>query len=238
MSSPCLSNVLCGLTWITIYRSPGWVSLSDSPSPETLKFVPSTAPSGILISIFLVFSTKPRPSHSWHCSFTIFPWPLQRLQVDVVVNIPNGVLCVLVDVPRPLHSVHVIISSGSSAPVPLHFGHCSALGMEIIFVVPNAASSSSISMSYLKSEPRCLLLCLPPPKTFSKILSKSKPIPPTPDMISEKSNPSKPAPPWNCWPAAPNWSYCALFWSSPNTAAASFISLNFSVESGDLFRSG
>src|SRR3989338_3344092 len=210
-----------------------------SPPPWTLKLVPSTAPAGILISIFLVFCTTPLPLHSWHSFLTYLPWPRHFLHVVVVENNPNGVLCVLVVAPLPLQSGHADMSSGSSAPEPWHFSHSSSLGMPTVLVAPNAASSSSISKSYLKSEPLCLLLALPPPppKKFSNMLSKSKPMPPISDIKSEKSNPPKP-PPWNCAPAAPNWPYCCLFWSSPSTAAASLISLNFSAASGDLFKSG
>src|SRR3989338_1125552 len=239
MSFPFLSNILWGFTLITTYKSPVVAPLHPaSPSPEILKFVPSAAPSGIFISIFLVLWTVPLPPHSVQWFFIIFPCPLQRPHVDVVWNIPKGVLCVLVAVPLPPQSGHFTASSGFSAPVPWHFGHSSSLGILIVFAAPKAASSSSISISYLKSEPLWRRLLLPPPpNTFSKMLSKSNP--PASDMTSEKSKPSKPAPPpWNCGPALPYWSYFALFWSSPRTAAASFISLNFSVASVALLRSG
>src|SRR3989338_1465384 len=169
MSFPCLLNILWGLTWITTYKSPACIPLSpDSPSPWILKFVPSTAPAGIFISIFLVFSTTPLPLHSWHSLLMYFPWPLHFLQVVVVENSPKGVLCVLVLTPLPRHSSHVMISSGLSAPVPLHLWHSSSFNTLIVFAAPKAASSSSISKSYLKSEPLCLLLALPPPpNTFS-----------------------------------------------------------------------
>src|SRR3989344_6987846 len=223
-----------------MYKSPDEVPLSpDSPPPCTLRLVPSTAPAGILTSIFLVFWTTPLPSHSWHSFLMYFPWPLHFLHVAVVENSPKGVLWVLVEAPLPLHSSQVMMPDLLSAPVPSHFSHSSMRGTLMVLAAPNAASSSSISKSYLKSEPLCLLLCLPwpPPKKFSNMLSKSNQKPPDSDMKSEKSNPPKP-PPWNCAPAAPNWSYCCLFWSSPSTAAASLISLNFSAASGDLFKSG
>src|SRR3990167_7821691 len=91
-----------------MYKSPESVPCPPaSPSPWILKFVPSTAPFGILTSIFLVFLTTPFPLHSGHAFFMYFPCPLHFLHVVVVENNPNGVLCVLVDTPRPPHSSQV-----------------------------------------------------------------------------------------------------------------------------------
>src|SRR3989338_1844598 len=121
------------------------------------------------------------------------PCPLHFLHVVVVENNPKGVLCVLVDTPLPLHSSQVTMSFALSAPVPSHLSHSSSLGTFTALVAPKAAFSNSISMSYLKSEPLCLLLVFPPPpKKFSKILSKSIPKPPISDMKSEKSNTENP----------------------------------------------
>src|SRR3989338_597958 len=224
-----------------MYKSPASVPFSPaSPSPATLRFVPSSAPAGILISSFLVFLTTPVPSQAAHSFFMYFPWPWHFPQVVVVEKIPNGVLCVLLCIPLPLQLGQFTMSDSDSAPEPWHFAHCSSLGTTTCFTVPVNASSKSISISYLKSAPLLRVLFLEPkglpPKKLSKMLSKSK-LFPVSDIKSLKSNPSNPFPP-NCSAVVPYWSYWVLFWSSARTAAASFISLNFSVASELLFKSG
>src|SRR3989338_2874867 len=138
---------------ITIYKSPGLVPFSPaSPSPDTLRLVPSSAPAGTLISSFLVFFTTPVPSHNAHSFFIYFPCPLHFLHVAVVAKIPNGVLCVCLLTPAPLQSGQFTMSESDSAPEPWHFEHCSSLGITICLAAPLAASSRAISISYLKSD--------------------------------------------------------------------------------------
>src|SRR3989338_1519597 len=186
----------------------------------------------------------PVPSHVGHSIFMNFPVPWHFGQVVVVENNPKGVLCVLLTTPWPPHSGQSIMSSDVFAPVPPQVGQVSFFGMIISFSTPKAASSSVISISYLRSEPLCALLPLlppnepPPPKNLSNISPKSK------DAKSEspkpKSEESKPLKPDACLyeSASPNWSYCLRFSSSPRTWAASFISLNLSDASACLFISG
>jgi len=56
-----------------MYRSPGDAPFSPaSPSPETLRFVPSSAPAGTFISSFLVFLITPVPSQTAHSFFITY----------------------------------------------------------------------------------------------------------------------------------------------------------------------
>src|SRR3989338_3836315 len=191
MSSPCLSNVSCSLTCITIYKSPAGAPFSPaSPSPATLKFVSSSAPAGIFISSFLVFFTTPVPSHIWQSLFMYFPCPRHFPHVAVVEKMPKGVLWVCLFTPEPLQSGQFTMSDSDSAPEPWHFEQDSSLGTMICLVAPAAASSKVISISYLKSAPLLGPLLLlppngfPPPKKLSNMLAKSKL---EPDIKSEKS---------------------------------------------------
>src|SRR3989338_5841856 len=121
---------MCTIT----YKSPASAPFSPaSPSPLILRFVPSSAPAGIFISIFLVFLTMPFPLHSGQGFFMWLPLPWHFLHVVVLANIPKGVLWVILITPVPLQSGQFAISGSFLVPNPLQFSHFSSRGIVIFF---------------------------------------------------------------------------------------------------------
>ena len=99
---PSRVNFLCGLTWITIYRSPGSPSRIASPRPLSRIAEPSSTPAGILTLISWRSRTTPLPLHWVHFLSATLPSPPQVRQVIACWIGPNSELTVWTSCPLPL----------------------------------------------------------------------------------------------------------------------------------------
>src|ERR1700757_2810314 len=101
--SPSFLNTGSALTWILIYRSPGFPPDTASPAPVRRIISPGLIPAGTLTVISDCLRRTPAPLQILHFSFGTLPLPLQVSQVLVAVNEPMNDLRVSWIDPCPLH---------------------------------------------------------------------------------------------------------------------------------------
>src|SRR5659263_730739 len=83
MSSPSRLNTGCGLTCITIIKSPGGPPRTPTePSPAFRMCNPEYAPSGTLIGTVFVDLTLPVPLQCLHLVSNILPSPLSLIHIS------------------------------------------------------------------------------------------------------------------------------------------------------------
>src|SRR5690606_27387565 len=127
-SSPSRWKILCGLMWISTYKSPGGPPLMPgSPLPLERLRMPSSMPGGILTCRVLLRRIRPTPSQAVHGSVISLPDPWQVGQVCCTLKKP----CCMRTAPEPPHVRHVLADVPGLAPLPWQVSQFSQLGTRI-----------------------------------------------------------------------------------------------------------
>ena len=134
------------------------------------------------------FSTLPVPLHFLQAAEGFLPVPWHVGQVVTEVKEPKIVRVEFCTLPDPWHVGQTVSFAFLSKPVPLHSSQGSRCLILISFSRPKQASRKSISISSLKSSPRCALFELEPyPSEYPSCLRRQSeaaaPIPGCTDAV-------------------------------------------------------
>src|SRR3989344_2478078 len=102
--------------------------------------------------------TRPAPLHAAHALFGTWPVPRHFSHARTCEKLPKKVLRFSLISPWPLHAAHVENPAFASTPCPLHVSHRTNVSIFKCFVTPRNASSSEISSTSSRSEPRSYVL--------------------------------------------------------------------------------
>lgn len=125
-----------------------------SPSPASWILVPLSTPAGILTVRVRRDRTRPSPAHSGQGVGTTVPKPWHWGQGREVMTWPRKERVTCETSPRPRHMSQVCAAVPGAAPSPAQVPQVTAVSTWMSFVVPKAASSSSISSRIMASWPR------------------------------------------------------------------------------------